>query len=271
VDDVLGYEGQRVVVCGAATGMGNATVRLLLDLGAHVTALDVKSIDAPVHEALEIDLRDAASIDQAVAAIEGPLLAVFSCAGLPGPPFSDVDVMLVNFVGNRYFCESLVPKLGNNGAIATIASTAGAGWEQQLDTLIPLVSTDGFETGKQWCEQHPELIAGGYAPSKQAMNTWVAWRSATLIGRGVRLNVLNPGPTETPLMPNFEQQAGGAKNLDFFTRPINRRSQPEEQAWAMVVLNSPRLSYLNGHAFNVDGGFTGALLTGQIDFAEFGQ
>jgi NAD(P)-dependent dehydrogenase (short-subunit alcohol dehydrogenase family) len=270
MDDVLGYDGRQVVVAGAATGMGAATVDILLDLGAMVTTLDVKPVHAPVKAALEVDLRDEASIDAAVAAIDAPVDALFSCAGLPGPPFSDLDVMLVNFVGQRHLAESLVPKMPTGSAIVTIASTAGMGWQQNLATLMPLVTSEGFGGGRAWCEEHPNDIAGGYAPSKQAMNAWVCWRAAALIGRGIRLNVLNPGPTETPMMPDFERVAGGAEVIDFFTRPINRRSTPEEQAWPLVMLNSPRLGYVTGHAFHADGGWFGGIQTGAVEIPALG-
>jgi NAD(P)-dependent dehydrogenase (short-subunit alcohol dehydrogenase family) len=76
---------------------------------------------------------------------------------------------------------------------------------------------------------------------------------------------LNPGPTDTPMMPAFEQLAGGAQVINVFTQPINRRSTPEEQAWPLVMLNSPRSSYVNGHAFHADGGWFGGVQTGQIE------
>jgi NAD(P)-dependent dehydrogenase (short-subunit alcohol dehydrogenase family) len=267
MEDVLGYGGKRAVVAGAATGMGAATVGILLDLGAEVTTLDFKPVTAPVKMTLDVDLRDRASIDAAVAAVDGPVDALFSCAGLPGPPFSNVDVMVVNFVGARHLVESLVPKMPEGSAIATIASTAGMGWQLELGTWMELVTSNGFDAGKAWCEAHPDAIGGmtgGYTASKQVMNAWVCWRAASLIGRGIRLNVLNPGPTETPMMPDFERVAGGAELIDEFTKPINRRSTPEEQAWPLVMLNSPRLSYVNGHAFHADGGWFGGVQTGAV-------
>jgi NAD(P)-dependent dehydrogenase (short-subunit alcohol dehydrogenase family) len=264
MDDALGYEGRRAVVTGAASGMGAATTQILLDLGAEVTGIDVKPIAAPVKASLEVDLRDEASIDAAVAAIEAPVDAVFSCAGLPGAPFSDLDVMLVNFVGARHLIESLVPKMPEGSAVAAIASNAGLGWQENMAVLGELLATEGFDAGKAWCEANPDNVAGGYGPSKQTMNAWVAWRSFTLMEQGIRLNCLNPGPTDTPMMPQFESVVG-AGFIDVFTQPINRRSTPEEQAWPLVALNSPRFSYVSGHHLFVDGGFFGGLQAGRID------
>jgi hypothetical protein len=49
--------------------------------------------------------------------------------------------------------------------------------------------------------------------------------------------------------------------------PTGRMSTPEEQAWPLVVLNSPRLSYVIGEAFNTEGGLFAALHTGQFELS----
>jgi NAD(P)-dependent dehydrogenase (short-subunit alcohol dehydrogenase family) len=267
MEDVLGYAGRKVVVTGAASGMGAACAEILVGLGAEVTGVDIKPTTAAGATSVELDLRDQQAIEQAAAAVSGPVLAVFACAGLPGPPFSDLDVMLVNFVGGRHLVEQLLAKMEAGSAVAYIASNAGLGWQQQLEKLMPIVTTDGFAAGRAWLEANPDAYAGnGYAFSKQVINAWVAWKGATLIQQGIRINNINPGPTATPMMPFF-QEAAGKELIEAFLGPIARYSTPEEQAWPMVCLNSPRLSYVNGEALHVDGGFLGALSTGQIDIA----
>jgi NAD(P)-dependent dehydrogenase (short-subunit alcohol dehydrogenase family) len=264
MDDVLGYDGRKVVVTGAASGMGAATAGLLVALGADVAALDLRPSGIEGATDLEVDLMDPASIDAGVAAIGGEVTAVFSVAGLPGPPFSDLDTMTVNFVGARHLIESLVPALVPGGAVACVASNAGLGWQDELETWRPLLETSGFEAGRAWCEAHPELIASGYAPSKKVLNLWVAWRGAQLMADpGVRLNLTNPGPTDTAMMPAFEALAG-KELIDAFVGPSGRRSTPEEQAWPLLFLNSPRLTYVAGEAFHVDAGFLAAMTTGQL-------
>jgi NAD(P)-dependent dehydrogenase (short-subunit alcohol dehydrogenase family) len=266
MEDVLGYAGRNVVVTGAASGMGAATAQILVDLGANVTGVDIKPTEVGVKASLLVDLRDGQAIEAAAAEVQGPVHAVFSCAGLPGPPFSDVDTMLVNFVGARHLIELLVPKMPEGSAAAVIASMGGLGWQQNIPTLLELAMAEGFDAGKAWCEANPDKIAGGYAFSKQELNAWVAWRSYALIKKGIRLNCLNPGPTTTPMMPFFEQSSG-KDFMDNFPRPIGRNSLPEEQAWPLVLLNSPRMSYVTGESLHVDGGFFGALMTGQVDMA----
>ena len=114
--DILGYEGKEVVVVGAATGMGDAAARTLVELGAEVHALDVAEITAPVKQTIEIDLRDKASIDAAIEKLPARVDSLFHCAGLPGAPFSNLDTMLVNFVGQRHFTEAMVPRIADGGA-----------------------------------------------------------------------------------------------------------------------------------------------------------
>ena len=111
---------------------------------------------------------------------------------------------------------------------------------------------------------NPQAIAGGYLPSKKIMNAWVAWRGTQLMERGIRLNCSNPVPTETAMMPAFEAQ-NGKELIDAFIGPSGRRSTAVEQAWPMVLINSPRCSYVAAEAIHVDGGFLGAITTGQID------
>lgn len=268
MEDVLGYTGRRVVVTGAASGMGAATAEILVGLGATVIAVDVRPTEVEVDQALQVDLRDKAAIEAAADAIEGPVDGYFGCAGLPGAPFSPLDVMLVNFVGARHLIELTVPKIPAGGAIAIIASNAAMGWQLQLEQLMDLVSTDGFETGRQWCEKHPELLApDAYSFSKKVANAWVGSRAASLITDGVRLNCINPGPTDTAMMPHFVEHAG-KEIIEAFVGPIRRHATAQEQAWPLVFLNSPRSSYVNGESLTTDGGFFGAVQTGQLDLSK---
>ena len=63
------FTGRVAVVTGAASGMGQAAARLLVDLGAKVYALDIAEISVPVAKAVTVDMRDGASIEAAVAEI----------------------------------------------------------------------------------------------------------------------------------------------------------------------------------------------------------
>ena len=262
--DVLRYEGKRVIVTGAASGMGAATAQVLVDLGAEVHAIDIKKPEvAGLASYTECDLREPAQIEDAVGKIGKIVNALFNCAGLPNtfPPF---DVMLVNFCGLRHLTEAAIPNMLEGSAIACIASTAGIGWMQNLELLFGLLSTPDFDAARTWCEEHPKELANAYGLSKEAINAYTAFRSFALAEQGIRINCVNPGPTDTPMMPEFEK-AVGKRYMDEFPVPLGRHAVAEEQAWPMVFLNSPRASYVTGHQLDVDGGFKGGLFTGQID------
>jgi NAD(P)-dependent dehydrogenase (short-subunit alcohol dehydrogenase family) len=264
MEDVLEYAGQRVVVTGAASGMGGATAQILVDLGAEVTAIDIKPTSVPVTTSFEVDLRDRRAIDDAVAQIASPVHSVFSCAGLPGPPFSELDTVLVNFVGARHLLEALFPKMPEGSSAGMIASAAAVGWQQSLGPINEFLANETFDSAKAYLEANPEAMgASGYWFSKQVINAWVGSRGADLIRQGIRLNCINPGPTATPMMPAFHE-AVGKELVDSAMGPIGRYSEPEEQAWPLVLLNSPRMSYVTCEQLWSDGGFLGALTTGKL-------
>ncbi|MGQ0823679.1 MAG: coniferyl-alcohol dehydrogenase [Actinomycetota bacterium] len=264
MNDVLGYEGKRVIVTGAASGMGAATAQLLVELGAEVHAADIKKPDVSgLASYTECDLREPEQIDAALDRIGRVVNMLFNCAGLPNT-FPDLDVMLVNFCGLRALTEKAIPMITEGGAIACIASTAGIGWLQNMATLGPLLATPDFAAAKQWCEANPKPLANAYGLSKEAINAYTAFRSFALAQQGIRINCLNPGPTDTPMMPEFER-AVGKDYMDNFPVPLGRHAVAEEQAWPLLFLNSPRASYVTGVQLDADGGFRGGLFTGQID------
>ena len=268
MDDVLGYAGKRAVVTGAASGMGEAVASLLAELGATVVGLDRAEITTPVDQRITVDLLDLASITAAAEQVEGPVDAFFNCAGLPGPPFPEIDVMIVNFLGGRELITQVLPKMADGSGIVYVASAGGIGWQPNLPNLLGLLETTGFEDGKEWLEANPDVWSySGYAASKQAINAWTAWACTDVMAEhGVRLNCTNPGPTTTAMMPFFHE-ANTKELVDAALGPIGRYSSAEEQAWPMIMLNSPRASYVVGETFFVDGGFFGALQTGRLDMS----
>jgi NAD(P)-dependent dehydrogenase (short-subunit alcohol dehydrogenase family) len=244
-------------VVGCHSGIGHATARQLLDCGAEVYGFDWKACDLDLAIFTQVDLRDSASIDSAVSRCEAPIDALFNCAGIPpGPP--PLDVMKVNFIGTRHFTQGLLPLMKAGSAIVNVASTGGMGWPKQLTELRSLIDTDGFEAAERWCQAHLTMVAEGYRFSKEAVIVWTMAHSAHLIQRGIRMNCTLPGAVQTPMLVEIEKVTPTAV-IDQVAQPIGRRSSPDEQANALLFLNSPVAGYINGAALPVDGGFVATI------------
>ncbi|HET8711743.1 MAG TPA: hypothetical protein VFM32_10220, partial [Spongiibacteraceae bacterium] len=69
--DYLGYKNKRVIVSGCFSGMGEATARILCELGAEVHGIDYKETALKLASFNQVDLRDSAAIDAAIAKIGG--------------------------------------------------------------------------------------------------------------------------------------------------------------------------------------------------------
>ena len=265
MDDVLGYKGKRVVISGCFSGMGEATARMLLDLGAEVHGLDYKDSALPLASFTNVDLRDPGSIDAAVGKLGGEIHALFNCAGLPNS-FPAMDVMKVNFIGLRHLTEGLLPLMRPGAAIASIASTGGLGWSRRIPVNMEFVTTQGFDAAVRWAEANPDTVSEGYQFSKEAVIVWTQFTGARLIKGGIRVNSTLPSPTEPPMMAAFHA-ASGKDIVDAAAEPMGRYSTPEEQAGGIVLLNSRLASIVNGVVFPVDGGFMGGIATGQVDLS----
>lgn len=276
MQNLFNYEGKRCLFTGCFSGMGEAGARIVKSLGGSIVAVDIKRPTSYEFEAFhEVDLRDPVAIDQMLKAVasDGPIDRVFYCAGLPGT-FPVSDVMAVNFLGLRHTVEGAVEHMPSDGAVVTISSSAGMGWQGLMQYSMPLIQTPGYSEGTKWVEENAqEAWLEGYSFSKSCTIAYTLWRGATLTAeKGVRLNCIAPGPTDTPMMPAFIEQAG-AKFMAAYPRPVGRNSTPEEQGWAMAFLNSDAASYVSGETLYTDGGGAGGMMTGSVtlDASALGQ
>ena len=273
MSDILGYKGKHVIVSGCFSGMGEATAKILLDLGAEVHGLDFKPSALPLASFNQIDLRDAASIEAGVAAIGAKIGgakigALFNCAGLAGGgAFPAMDTFKVNFVGTRHLTECVLPLMGPGSAIISISSTGGLGWSRRIPTHMELLMTKGFDAAVAWGEAHLDQVAEGYAFSKEAVIVWTQFMGAQLIKQGIRINCSLPSPTQTPMMQIFHDTSG-KDIVDAAAEPLGRYTTPAEQAGPLVLICSDAASVVNGVVLPVDGGFMGGLTTGQVDISK---
>jgi len=247
--EMFGYEDKRALVVGGASGIGAATVDVLVDLGAQVIVMDIAPIRRDGIQAIRLDLTEKDSIEQAVDECDGPIDALFSCAGVAGGP----EVATINFIGQRHLIESALDRglLERGSAIAMVSSAGGRGWEDHLDALLEYVWTPSFEAAQEWIGAHPNYA--GYAGSKQAICVYVGSRAYPFGKRGVRINAVMPGPTDTPL---------ARANADLWlTYATDYRSDlglgpstAEEQAWILAFLCSQASRRITGASVMSDAG-----------------
>jgi NAD(P)-dependent dehydrogenase (short-subunit alcohol dehydrogenase family) len=253
------WDDRHAVVVGGATGMGAAVGELVSALGGAVTVLDLKEPTASHDRFIAVDLRSESSIDDAVAAIDVPVDALFSCAGIAAGP----EVVTINFIGHRHLIESLLARdaMPSGSAVAMVASIGGLGWEQELDVIGEFLDTPDYASAVAWMDAHPDRAHYGFA--KQAMIVYCGRRALDFQRRGVRINATAPGPTMTPLMDSTPEWQG----FELIFRELTHRegSTAEEQAYPLVFLASRAAGFINGECMLVDAGLIEAGTTGGID------
>lgn len=251
------YDGKRVLVVGGATGMGAAAAKTAADAGAEIIVMDVADVTYPVDQFIKVDLRDKASVDAAAEQVEGPIAALFACAGVAdGTP----GIMLINFISHRHFIQRLLSdgKLGQGSAIAFISSVAGLGWQTHIERALDFLATPDWESAVKWIESNEGT--DNYMFSKQAINAYVAHEAYELLERGIRVNAILPGPTDTPLAQanadlwlTFGQEYRGSLGLG----PMS----PEQMGNTLVFLCSDAASGITGETVVVDAGQVSSAIT----------
>lgn len=263
-NEAFRFDGKRVLVVGGATGMGAAAADLVKDLGAEVIVMDFADVSLAGVKAIKLDLRDKASIDAAVAELGGPVNALLSCAGAAdGTP----GIEKINFIGHRHLIDKLLADdlLPRGSAIGMISSAAGLAWESNLPLLLEYLATPDFDAAAKWIEDHPDKA--DYMWSKQAINAYVAQQAYPLLKRGIRINAILPGPTNTPLaQANADVWLGfGA---DYRADAGIEASTPEEQAYPLVFLCSDAARYINGQTLITDAGYVPSGITNSYPAAK---
>jgi len=256
VFDAFGYKGKRALVVGGATGMGAATAELVQDAGAEVVIMDIAEPSLSGATFIPVNLADKGSIDKALGQLSGPVNALFSCAGVAdGTP----GIEKINFIGHRHMIDRMLAEgtLPRGSAIGFISSAAGLGWESNLDRLKQYLATPDFDSAVQWIEHN-----GGadYMSSKQTICAYVSFQAYPMLKRGVRLNAICPGPTDTPLaQANKELWLGFA--ADYRSELGIEASTPLEQAYPLVFLCSDAAVAITGQILVTDVGYFSAGLT----------
>ena len=232
---------RRVLVTGGASGIGAATVARFQEEGCRVASLDLQAADgADVSVICDVAVDAEAGVAEAVAALGG-LDVVVAAAGVASrgsvvdcPPEEFERVLGVNLRGIYLTCRAAVPHLrtAGGGAIVVVASQLGL-------VAVP--------------------DAAAYCASKGAAVNLARAMALDHAAEGIRVNAVCPGPTDTPLVQRFFEEAGDrAATQQAFedATAIGRLIEPSEIAEAIAFLASPRAGATVGAALVVDGGYT---------------
>jgi NAD(P)-dependent dehydrogenase (short-subunit alcohol dehydrogenase family) len=255
------FDGKRALVLGGASGMGAAAAEILRDIGAEVIVLDIQDFDLPGVKVIHGDLRERQSIDDALAQIGGPIDALLCAAGVAD---DTPGIEQANFIGHRHVIDSLFASgsLPRGSAIAMISSVAGLGWEAQLPRLKEYLDTPDFDAASAWIKANPGTATYGW--SKQAICAYVQRQAYEFLRRGVRINSIQPGPTDTPLArAHAETWLGFAQ--DYRDDTGVQAATPEQQAYPLVFLCSQAASNLTGANIINDAGYVSSGFTGSYD------
>jgi NAD(P)-dependent dehydrogenase (short-subunit alcohol dehydrogenase family) len=148
--------------------------------------------------------------------------------------------------------------LGRGSAIGMISSAAGLGWESNLVKLRELLDITDWDEAVAWTLDNG---MADYMSTKQLMCAYVAQQAFPMFRRGIRINAICPGPTDTPLaQANKEMWLGFAS--DYRADVGSQPSTPMEQAYPLIFLCSDAAMAINGQTLVTDQGYLAAGVTG---------
>lgn len=270
----LGYRDKTVVVTGGASGMGEATARILGELGARVHIVDIQEPKIACASFHRCDLSEFDQVRATAAALQSvlPIHFLFACAGLPPHVKGPLYCMKVNYIGTRLFVEEMLSALADGAGIAVISSDAGMGWQGNLRQNLEMLAISDPDAAVAWCEADmPNRLRDGYTTSKEMLIVWCAHAAVELgNARRIRLNCIGPCPTRTAFMDEQEKMLPDGF-LDAWPYPsLGRMATAEEQAWPLILLNSPLNAVVTGALLYTDQGFASGVFTGAISGAFMG-
>jgi len=247
------FEDKIVLVTGAGSGIGREAARLYAARGARVFGADVNeqglsetrdliAATGGLIDTLRVDVASETEIAGFVAHITdtaGRLDIAFNNAGITGGTHAIEDYPTEDF--DRVIAVNLRSVfLGMKSEIAAMLRTGG-GAIVNTASVAALTGPGGMSA---------------YAASKHGVHGLTRVAAMENAARGIRVNALAPGWTETPMVAANSAQNPAFAELARTAIPAKRGGRPEELAAAAVWLSSDAASYLFGHMLVVDGGMT---------------
>lgn len=243
------FHNRIVLVIGGNSGIGRAAARAYAAEGATVaiTGRDPQTLAAVAEEigpgtlAMQADISDVDSTDEVARQLRerhGRIDVLFVNAGVGGfAPVPAVTPQMwdqvhdVNLRGCFFAAQKILPLMGRGGAIVFTGSIGS-----QLAAPANVV----------------------YAASKAGLRAVVRILAVELVAQGIRVNMVSPGPTETPILhrnPGMDEKAAEAlRQMMIANTPMKRMGTPEEIARAVLFLSSDEASFITGIDLFVDGG-----------------
>lgn len=246
----MSFDGRRAIVTGAGSGIGQATALHLLREGARVTGVDINAAGLdPVRdaggEALVIDLADPAQRQTVIdsAREDPPHFLVNAAAILQVIPIAEVSPEVfrrhftINVEAVWFLCRDVGAVMAEGGAIVNFSSPS-ARWAYTLETAV-------------------------YGATKTAIQGVTRSFAIHLAPRGIRVNAISPGITDTPMQEKVLREVSALRGLSFEDLsasrtnlvPLKRSAPPAEMAGVVVMLLSDPASYITGQTIYVDGGY----------------
>lgn len=256
IDELLGYKGKKCVVTGASSGMGLAATKLLTELGAEVYTLDMHECPVEgIKKHVMVNLSDRSAIDQAFLEIPDRIDCYFGIAGLSGLKTDYATTFNCDYTANWYITEEyLKTRMSSGGAIMYVSSTAGLNWMKYRKEEEKAVSATSWDAVQEAIahlgKSAPSTFA--YVFAKRCISYYAARLSAELGKKGIRVNTVLPGSTDTGMKGEFQKMAGGEEALLKEAGAAGRLATSLEMAWPIVFVNSAGASFVSGLELNVD-------------------
>lgn len=244
--------GRRILITGAASGIGLATSRLFGREGATVAMVDIDATalaaavtpgESAAH-AFSADVGDEAQVQRAVdaaAAAMGGIDGLVNAAGISRRrSFAELrksdwtDILRVNLDGPFHVCKAALPSLRAAGAATIVNIASGV-------ALRPIHNSAAYAAAK-----------GGLVAFGKAL-------AVDLADSGIRVNTVCPGPVDTPMIRRAiegDRDPDAATRRLFECRLLKRFGKPEEIAHAILFLTCGDCAYVSGSVFAIDGGGT---------------